>query len=245
MELQSNYKNVICVYKITCLINNKILIGSTTNLYNRVCHYRTDINKPNPLKHYNRFLYNDILLYGLNNFKIEIIEQYDNISYIELKNKETYYMNLYNALNNNVGYNIRQDINGHYVCANSTRELKSEQTKEQWRCGIRANHSNKLKSYWNNVDVSRKIEQSKRMSKNKTKWTYNVYNRDTGEIIKENVLYKDINIPGYTNPQITERFCRANKKPITKKVIELYGDDIDEYRNTIFVDKYRIRRTKI
>ena len=54
MELKREYRNVICVYKITCVVNGKILIGSTTNLYNRVCHYRTDMNTPNPLKHYNK-----------------------------------------------------------------------------------------------------------------------------------------------------------------------------------------------
>lgn len=39
MENSNDYKNVKCVYKITCKVNNKILIGSTTNLYNRISHY--------------------------------------------------------------------------------------------------------------------------------------------------------------------------------------------------------------
>ena len=59
MQLKKDYKNVVCVYKITCKPNGKILIGSTTNLYSRINHYRNDVNKDNPLKHYNKSFYDD------------------------------------------------------------------------------------------------------------------------------------------------------------------------------------------
>ena len=85
MQNFSNYQNVICIYKITCKINGKILIGSTTNLYNRISHYRTDVNKSNPLKYYNHYFYEDIIKYGIDNFDIDIVEQFNNISNIELK----------------------------------------------------------------------------------------------------------------------------------------------------------------
>ena len=189
MELKREYRNVICIYKITCLVNGKILIGSTTNLYNRVCHYRTDMNKSNPLKHYNKVFYNDLIEYGLSSFVVDIVESYNNISDKDLKNKETYFMNLYDSLNPNKGYNIRQDIDGHCICADSTREIKRKQTSEQWKLGLRAGHSDKLKNYWKENNDRRK-QQSSIMSANKTKYTYEVYNLKTKEL-KTNISYNE------------------------------------------------------
>ena len=87
MENSNDYKNVKCVYKITCKVNNKILIGSTTNLYNRISHYIYDKNKSNALKHYNIYFYQDLIKYGIESFTITIVEKFNSISDIELKNK--------------------------------------------------------------------------------------------------------------------------------------------------------------
>lgn len=242
MQNFNSYKNVTCVYKITCKINDKILIGSTTNLYNRISHYLNDINKSNPLKYYNHYFYSDLIKYGMDNFNIEIVEQFNNISNIELKNKETYYMNLYNSLDRNIGYNIRQDINGKCICSEETKEIKRKQTSEQWQLGIRAEHSNKMKDYWKDNN-DRKIQQSIIMSTNKTKYVYSIYNTETKEE-KHNISYYNLYVSNCTNYQILQKFCyvnkkannkRKNKSPFALKVI------IDE----ITIGKYIIRRTKI
>lgn len=243
MELKKDYVNVICVYKITCKINGKILIGSTNNLYNRIKHYRCDINKVNPLKHYNHYFYDDLIKYGISNFDVEILETFDNISNIELKNKETQYMNLYNSLDRNIGYNIRQDANGNYICSDTTKTLKKEQTKEHWKLGLHKNHAELMKQYWENNN-ERRFQQSVFMSTKKTKYVYSIYNLKTKEE-KHNIKYRDLYIPGCMNAQIAQKFCYVNKKPITKKIIELYGENLDDYRNTIIIKDYRIRRTKI
>lgn len=244
MKLLSSYNNVTCVYKVTCIENNKILIGCTTNLYNRIKHYRSDINKSNPLKYYNISFYNDLSKYGIDSFNIEILEQFDDISDKELKNKEAYYMDLYNSLDPNIGYNIRKDIDGHCICSDSTREIKRQQTKLQWKLGIRNGHSDKMKIYWKNSDNSRKEKQSLTMSENKTKYSYTIYD-NKNNILKENISYNDLNIEGFDKSQIISKFCYVAKKPITDKIILIYGDDIESYRNTITLGKYRIRRFKI
>lgn len=59
------------VYKITCQKNNKIYIGkSEKNVYWRVYdNVRSIVDAPQK----NKELYNDIMTYGLDNFKFEII----------------------------------------------------------------------------------------------------------------------------------------------------------------------------
>lgn len=243
MQLKEDYKNVVCVYKITCKPNGKILIGSTTNLYNRIKHYRNDVNKDNPLKHYNKSFYNDLIKYGIMFFTVEIVEQFDDISAIELKNKETYYMNHFNSLDSNIGYNIRQDINGKYVCANSTKEIKRLQTSEQWQNGIRDGHSVKMQNYWKDNDT-RRLQQSSIMSKNKTKYKYTITNKSTKEIIKQDVGYTDLYIPNYNPYQILQRFCYVNKKANNKNK-EKSPFALKTIVNTITIGQYIISRTKI
>lgn len=243
MQLKEDYKNVVCVYKITCKPNGKILIGSTTNLYSRINHYRNDVNKDNPLKHYNKDFYDDLIKYGIMFFTVEIVEQFDDISAIELKNKETYYMNLFNSLDNNIGYNIRQDINGKYICANSTKEIKRLQTSEQWQNGIRDSHSVKMQNYWKDNDT-RRLQQSSIMSKNKTKYKYTITNKSTKEIIKQDVGYTDLYIPNYNPYQIIQRFCYVNKKANNKNK-EKSPFALKTIVDTISIGQYIISRTKI
>lgn len=243
MQLLKNYQNVICVYKIICKPNGKVLIGSTTNLYARINHYRTDKNKANPLKHYNSKLYADILKYGIEAFDVEVIEEFKDISNIELKNKETYYMNLFNSLDDNIGYNIRQDIDGHCICADSTREIKRKQAIEQWNSGIRNGHSKKMKNYWDN-NISRKLQQSSIMSANKTKYVYSVYNKDTNVLI-ENLSYNNLYIPGYNSMQILQKFCYVNRKARNKKRGKSENVIFCPIINEISIGSYIISRTKV
>lgn len=241
MELSNDFKNVVCVYKVTCIPNGKIIIGSTRDLYKRVIHYRNDKNKQNPLKHYNRYLYNDIVKYGIDNFTIEIVEKFNIISDIELKNKETEYMNIFNSINPSIGYNIRQDVDGKMICSEQTRELKRIQTKEQWEAGVRDNHSNVMKDYWKNND-ERKKEVGNMFKVAKTKYVYDVYDRETNAIIKADVMYEDLNKYVNLEPQkIAGRFCHLAKKANMQKIINL-GIDLDIYKNTLYLIDVVIKR---
>jgi group I intron endonuclease len=63
---------MIGIYKIICLLNNSIYIGSSVNLeqrfYNHLFYLRCN-------KHHNKHLQNAYNLYGEENFKFEIIEE--------------------------------------------------------------------------------------------------------------------------------------------------------------------------
>ena len=190
MKFTDDIPNVCCVYKITNTINNRILIGSTKNLRNRINHYRNDIKKDNPLKHYNRLFLQDVVDFGLFSFTVDIIEEFnENITDKELKNKETEYILKFNSINPSIGYNIRLDVDGKYICNDSTRDLKSKQLKEQWSKGVRKNHSNLMKEYWKN-NADRREKQGGLFSKYLTKYVYNIYKNN--ELIKEHILYTEL-----------------------------------------------------
>lgn len=192
--------NVCCVYKITNTKNNLILIGSTINLNHRINHYRNDINKNNPLKHYNKRLYDDIIKYGIESFVVDIIEEFDNIDNITLKNKESEYIVKYNSIDSTIGYNLRLDINGKYICNDKTRELKSQQLKEQWANGIRNNHSDKMIDNWLNAGEGRRMQQANIMRKNLTKYYYNIYDANM-KLLESNLTYGDLKLKSLHNVQ--------------------------------------------
>lgn len=151
-------------------------------------------------------------------------------------------MNLFNSLDSNIGYNIRQDIDGKYVCANSTKEIKRLQTFEQWHNGIRDNHSIKMQNYWKDNNT-RKLQQSSIMSKNKTKYKYTIINKSTNKVIKQDVGYTDLFIPNYNPCQIQQRFCYVNKKANNNKEKSPFA--LKTIVDTISIGQYIISRTRI
>lgn len=87
------------IYKITNLVNGKLYIGQTKNIKNR--WYEHCLESVHNKK--NQILYNAMRKYGINNFKIEIIEG-------PIKNyneREKYWINYYNTyLDRTKGYNM-------------------------------------------------------------------------------------------------------------------------------------------
>lgn len=93
------------IYKISCLLNDKVYIGQTIKNIN----YRFNQHYTEAIK-FNREnqLYVDMVEYGKDNFEITMIEELCCENYFDLKSKlnerEVYYINKFNSLKN--GYNI-------------------------------------------------------------------------------------------------------------------------------------------
>ena len=89
------------IYKIINIINNKIYIGSSVNLYKRK---KEHFNKLKKNIHKNIHLQSSYNKYGEENFIFEIIE------YIEDKylliGREQYWINEFKSYNRDNGYNI-------------------------------------------------------------------------------------------------------------------------------------------
>lgn len=92
-------KNTVGVYKITCLANNKIYIGSSKNIDKR---FKNHIQKLENNKHTNSYLQSAWNLHSKENFKFEIIETCDEK---ELITKEQMWMDKTNCYNREIGFN--------------------------------------------------------------------------------------------------------------------------------------------
>ena len=105
------------VYKITNLVNEKCYIGITTNLeYRWHCHR----NAPN-YPYLKNPLYSAMRKYGIENFKIEIVEETDSLE--KLAKLEDYYINLYKSRDPNIGYNLSAGGQTNQLDANGRAQL--------------------------------------------------------------------------------------------------------------------------
>lgn len=78
------------IYKITNIINNKIYVGQSIDIYDR---WKQHINKLKNNKHVNKYLQRSFNKYGENNFNFEVIEECNSDL---LNEKEQYHMDLLN-----------------------------------------------------------------------------------------------------------------------------------------------------
>ena len=137
------------IYKITNTVNNKSYIGKTTkSLKERIINhfYSSKYNSE-------CYIHRAIRKYGKANFKIEIIEEVNNINLID--EKEIYWISYYNTLKE--GYNMTSGgEGGKILCAKSRNKQKekrklqifSEETKQkirQSRLGKLASNATKQK----------------------------------------------------------------------------------------------------
>lgn len=88
------------IYKVTNSINNKVYVGQTRNLKNRIkAHKRDSLREDNPRGNYP--MYRDMRKYGIDKFKFEKIEDVEDP---EANEREEYYISAFNCVEH--GYNI-------------------------------------------------------------------------------------------------------------------------------------------
>lgn len=94
------------IYRIVNKVNNKIYVGSSTNIYERWKVHKNDLKEN---RHQNSHLQRAWNKYGEKNFKFEILEEIKadrNKIWAALIIRERYYVDFYDSLNRNKGYNL-------------------------------------------------------------------------------------------------------------------------------------------
>ncbi len=163
---RSKYWYVAGVYKITNLINGKIYIGSSNNLYERNARHKRRLKVGT---HDNPHLRSAVKIYGIDSFKFEVIEICDVSILIE---REQFWIDSTNCCNNEIGYNCK-------ILANTSLGIKlSAQAKENLKKAhnnheTRRRHSEASKEMMKNRTPEQRREASDRMKKLAAEWRAN------------------------------------------------------------------------
>lgn len=138
---------MIGIYKITNKINNKIYIGQSIEIEERIKeHKRIPFRPTSPA--YNYPLYQDIRLYGLDNFTFEILQE---CLQSELNELEIFYIQKYNSFNN--GYNqtpggdsqpLGNSSNHHILTQKEVEDIRRRYNNHEKRWDVFEDYKHKI-----------------------------------------------------------------------------------------------------
>lgn len=196
------------IYGIRNLVNSKIYIGRTKDMYKRQNQYISYVKTENKDGQLNRHLYNSICKYGFDKFEFFPLEFCKDD---KIKERELFWMKKFRSMIREFGYNLRLDSEiGHMITHPETSAKISKNLKEQWAKGIRDDHARKLALSWSK-NPERKKTQSRRMTKTLTKYMYSI---NGGEPL----MYADIKKLGYES--VMSSFHRKKTNVVTYKNME-------------------------
>lgn len=192
------------IYCIRNLENNKVYVGKSVNIYERLKQHKTMLNRKIKQQE-NQHLINAWHKYGEDIFEYTILEYIDNtIEEYEktLAERELYWMKICDSLNS--GYNIRYDSKTKTKVNSLTRRQQSDNLKRRWKENrdsmiemIKNNWKQKsqedLESMKDTLSKSRSRYYFVGKPKDKTCNTVKVYNT-MRELLKANPTYKRHNI---------------------------------------------------
>jgi group I intron endonuclease len=106
MSIQLGDTNKAGIYKLTCSINGKVYIGKAINISNRMARHKYNCSKLLGRCYFERAL----IKYGWDSFDVEVLETFEDFDKFEdndsLLLRESYYIDLYDSTNRDIGYNI-------------------------------------------------------------------------------------------------------------------------------------------
>ena len=204
--IEEEHQYLSGIYIITNDINGKVYVGRTTNFYRRYHQYKYSF-KTGKIKHINQHFLNAMNKYEFNNFSFQMITLCTLQEAIEL---ELLYMYLFESFNKTKGYNKRLDTDGGMIVSSETSMKISTRLRKEWSEGTRSGHGEKLKKSWENRS---RIDQSKIMTKNLTKYYYIIDDDHS-----KHLTYKELVDLGYRSV-ISSFYRKKSNRVIFKEVI--------------------------
>lgn len=227
------------IYCIKNTVNNKIYVGKSINIYGRIKQHITQLNHKSKEENYH--LINAWHKYGREVFIYEVLEylefkKYDELNVQlklkELADKELYWIQKLNALDRNIGYNMRLDTSTQCLVLEETRERcrnaqieRFKDPKEREKIAIRS------RQLWTNKDLKEQMARNCALANRK----YRIGKFDkNNNLIK---IYEIINDIKLENPdyylQAIRGCCQGTKasyKGYKWHYIELNSEQI-RYKN--------------
>jgi len=188
------------IYQIKNLVNNKIYIGRSTTIYDRIRRHINGLNKRSKDE-------NIHLIRAWHKYK-RISFEYSVLEYClkeELYEKELSWIAKLEANNRKIGYNIRIDSENKYIISEETRKRLSEAQKKRFanKPEEKLKTSQRTIQFWKD-NPEKKKRMSEKVSNNHTKYKIYQYDKETNklikvwtrliDIIKKNPTYKKHNI---------------------------------------------------
>lgn len=189
------------IYKITNRVNGKIYIGQT-RLSTIQDRFKTHVKNAN--RRVNRYLYDAMNHYGINNFSIEELEHCDTD---DLDSREIYWISYYKSNDKNFGYNMTSGGGGGNTWLNGPN-------RETILNKIRIANTGKKR----NEDFSRHMSETR-----KGKYFIDI---DNDQLLK---LIQD----GRTLEEICE-ICHASYRTVLNRCQAAFGYKIKDLRNKNF-----------
>lgn len=205
MKVKTCDKNKCGIYLIRNLINGKVYVGKSINIYKRIIAHICGLTAKRKKEENSHFI-SAWHKYGKNAFEYIVLEE---CCFEKLSEQEVYWMNFYNSNDSKKGYNKRLDSEGGMIPHKETKlKLKTALHNRFKDPNERKKIGDKSKAFWkNNPDKKELMRLNVKKTKQK-KHRFLQLNEDEtivkifetiDDIIKENPTYKWQNIYSVCN----------------------------------------------
>jgi len=145
-------KNKICgIYCIENINTNKKYIGQSINIEDRWSKHKSELRHNS---HDNDYLQKAWNKYGEDSFKFYILEE---CPQSQLNKKEIYYINLYNVLDYNYGYNLKEGGQDGFVSEYGNNKRKESLKKNYENSDLREKRRQDALKQWSDPNIKSKI----------------------------------------------------------------------------------------